>query len=194
MNAFYDMNRETRGKVVQFAKERNYPPPGQIYKVIYAALVVQHKLSLIMREIDQTIDLIMLLNDRIAMSIREGNMTAIVLMKERKDEEKARLARLERLLMRESPMKKEPDENEITDEMILRAKDYPFEDLLPEGLKRGRCRCPIHAGQNTMSFSVKNNRGKCFSCGWPHGKSGDTIQFLMDTQGLSFPDAVRRLA
>ena len=136
------MNRETRGKVVQFAKERNYPPPGQIYKVIYAALVAQHKLSLIMREIDQTIDRIMLLNDRTAMSIREGNMTAIVLMKERKDEEKARLARLERLLMRESPMKKEPDKNEITDEMILRAKDYPFEDLLPEGLKCGRCRCP----------------------------------------------------
>lgn len=78
---------------------------------------------------------------------------------------------------------------QITDDMIARAKDYPIENLLPEEVKRGRCRCPVHNGDNTMSFSVKNNRGKCFSCGW----EGDTIKYVMDTQGLTFPDAVKRL-
>lgn len=193
MNRLYDMNLATREKVKAHAKENGWPIPGQIYKGIYIALIVQHKLSLIMREIDETIDRIMLLNDRINMAIEEGNLVALMLLKERKSEEKIKLAALERLLDREGPMKKEAKEGEITDSMIQRAKEYPFEDLLPETLKRGRCRCPVHNGKNTLSFSIKDNRGTCFSCGWPNGKSGDTIQFLMDTQGLTFVEAVRRL-
>lgn len=79
--------------------------------------------------------------------------------------------------------------NGITDDMIERAREYPFEDLLP-ALIRGRCKCPIHEGENTMSFSVKNNQGHCFSCHW----HGDTIRFLQDTEGLTFQQAVRRLS
>lgn len=81
-------------------------------------------------------------------------------------------------------------ENGITDEMIQRAKEYPFEDLLPEPLRRGRCKCPVHEGKNSQSFSVKDNKGKCHSCGW----YGDTIKFVMDTQGLTFVEAVRKLS
>ena len=81
------------------------------------------------------------------------------------------------------------NKNEITDEMKKRAREFPFVDLLPGELKRNRCACPIHGGKNVMSFEVKNNRGKCYSCHW----TGDTVQFMMDTQGLSFPDAVKRL-
>jgi hypothetical protein len=77
----------------------------------------------------------------------------------------------------------------ITDEMIERAREFPLTELLPEDLKRGRCACPIHSGSNVMSFTVKNNYGRCFSCGW----HGDTIKFIQDTQGLTFADAVKRL-
>ena len=71
----YDMSREVRGKVMQFAKDNNLPLPGNIYKGIYTALIVQHKLSIIMQEIDETLDRIMLLNDRVRMVIEEGNLT-----------------------------------------------------------------------------------------------------------------------
>jgi hypothetical protein len=184
----YDMSREARGKVMQFAKDNNLPLPGNIYKGIYTALIVQHKLSIIMQEIDETLDRIMLLNDRVRMVIEEGNLTALVMLKERKTEELAKLKAYERLLDRESPMAKKV-ENGITDEMIQRARDFPFEELLPEGLKRGRCRCPIHEGKNPMSFEVKDNKGRCHSCHW----AGDTIQYIRDTEGLNFQDAVRRL-
>jgi len=81
------------------------------------------------------------------------------------------------------------NKNEITEDMKQRAREVPFESLLPGELKRGRCACPIHGGKNVMSFEVKDNRGKCYSCHW----SGDTVQFVMDTQGKNFPDAVRYL-
>jgi hypothetical protein len=185
----YDMSREARGKVMQFAKDNNLPLPGNIYKGIYTALIVQHKLSIIMGQIDETLDRIMLLNDRVRMVIEEGNLTALVMLKERKAEELVKLAALERILDRESPVKRIPKEGELTQDMIDRARDYPFESLLPEELKRGRCRCPIHNGVNVMSFTVKNNYGRCFSCSW----HGDTIKYIMDTQGISFVEAVRRL-
>jgi hypothetical protein len=123
------------------------------------------------------------------MVIEEGNLTALVMLKERKAEELVKLAALERILDRESPVKRIPKEGELTQDMIDRARDYPFESLLPEELKRGRCRCPIHNGVNVMSFTVKNNYGRCFSCSW----HGDTIKYVMDTQGIGFQDAVRRL-
>ncbi len=52
-------------------------------------------------------------------------------------------------------------------------------------------RCPFHE-ERTPSFSVDGARGlyHCFGC----GKGGDTIQFVRDTQGLDFTDAVVWLA
>lgn len=52
-------------------------------------------------------------------------------------------------------------------------------------------RCPFH-NERTPSFSVSPSRGlyKCFSC----GKSGNAISFLMDNQGMSFPEAVKWIA
>ncbi len=51
--------------------------------------------------------------------------------------------------------------------------------------------CPFHA-EKTPSFSVNAERQfyHCFGC----GASGDVFSFLMTSEGLSFPDAVRRLA
>jgi DNA primase len=51
--------------------------------------------------------------------------------------------------------------------------------------------CPFHE-EKSPSFSVAPNKGiyKCFGC----GKAGDSIQFIMDLEGLNFPEAIRQLA
>lgn len=188
MLSYYDMNRTTRSKVVQFARENDYPPPSSSLTPIFVSLVTRHKLSIIMGEVDALIDRLFVLNGRLDEAIEENNLVAVVLIKERLDEEKRKLRAYERLVAKEGLMFKK-EIGSITDEMIARAKEFPFEELLPEPLKHGRCKCPIHGGKNSQSFSVKNNRGKCHSCGW----YGDTIKYVMDTEGYSFPQAVRRL-
>ncbi|HWA92390.1 MAG TPA: DNA primase [Rhizomicrobium sp.] len=51
--------------------------------------------------------------------------------------------------------------------------------------------CPFHK-EKSPSFKVENARRtyKCFGC----GKGGDAFRWLMETEGLSFPEAVERLA
>lgn len=48
--------------------------------------------------------------------------------------------------------------------------------------------CPFHE-EKTPSFSVSPTKGvyKCFGC----GQSGDAVNFLMEHQGLSYPEALR---
>jgi DNA primase len=50
--------------------------------------------------------------------------------------------------------------------------------------------CPFHS-ENTPSFSVNPEMGiyKCFGC----GAGGDVFQFVMQVEGLSFPEALRTL-
>jgi DNA primase len=51
--------------------------------------------------------------------------------------------------------------------------------------------CPLH-GEKTPSFMVSRNRNiwKCFGC----GKGGNHIDFVMENDGLSFMDAVKKIA
>lgn len=51
--------------------------------------------------------------------------------------------------------------------------------------------CPFH-GEKTASFSVAPDKGMyyCFGC----HKGGGAINFIMELEGLSYPDAVRALA
>jgi DNA primase len=51
--------------------------------------------------------------------------------------------------------------------------------------------CPFHH-EKTPSFSVAPNKGifKCFGC----GKSGDAITFIMEIEGVEYPEAIRMLA
>jgi DNA primase len=51
--------------------------------------------------------------------------------------------------------------------------------------------CPFHQ-EKTASFRAQDGRGRyyCFGC----QKSGDIFNFLMETEGLSFPEAVEKLA
>ena len=80
------------------------------------------------------------------------------------------------------------------DELIAR---NPIEDVVGQyvSLKRSGANlfglCPFH-GEKTASFSVAPDKGiyYCFGC----HKGGGSINFMMEVEGLSYPDAVRALA
>jgi DNA primase catalytic core len=64
-------------------------------------------------------------------------------------------------------------------------------DLKPSGSTRYVMLCPFH-DEKTPSFSVSTTRNswKCYGC----GKSGDVFTYLMDKEGLTFPEAVKTMA
>ena len=80
------------------------------------------------------------------------------------------------------------------DELMAR---NPIEDVVGQyvSLKRSGANmfglCPFH-GEKTASFSVAPDKGiyYCFGC----HKGGSAINFMMELEGLSYPDAVRALA
>ncbi len=80
------------------------------------------------------------------------------------------------------------------DELIAR---NPIEDVVGQyvTLKRSGANmfglCPFH-GEKTASFSVAPDKGiyYCFGC----HKGGGAINFMMEIEGLTYPDAVRALA
>ena len=51
--------------------------------------------------------------------------------------------------------------------------------------------CPFH-GEKTASFSVNPEKGICYCFGCHKG--GGAINFIMEIEGLNYPDAVRFLA
>ena len=73
----------------------------------------------------------------------------------------------------------------------------PIEDVVGQyvSLKRSGSNlfglCPFH-GEKTASFSVAPDKGiyYCFGC----HKGGSAVNFMMEIEGLSYPDAVRALA
>jgi DNA primase len=64
-------------------------------------------------------------------------------------------------------------------------------DLKPSGASRYVTLCPFHS-EKTPSFTISETRNnwKCYGC----GKSGDVFTYLMDKEGLSFPDSIRQMA
>ena len=80
------------------------------------------------------------------------------------------------------------------DELVAR---NPIEDVVGQyvTLKRSGANmfglCPFH-GEKTASFSVAPDKGiyYCFGC----HKGGGVVNFMMEVEGLSYPDAVRALA
>ena len=80
------------------------------------------------------------------------------------------------------------------DELVAR---NPIEDVVGQyvSLRRSGSNlfglCPFH-GEKTASFSVAPDKGiyYCFGC----HKGGGAVNFMMEVEGLSYPDAVRALA
>lgn len=64
------------------------------------------------------------------------------------------------------------------------------QDLKKKGANWMAC-CPFHQ-EKTPSFSVNPSKGfyKCFGC----GKGGTAFNFLMEMEGLNFPEAIKRVA
>lgn len=86
----------------------------------------------------------------------------------------------------------------ISDETVQRVRDETgIVALIGESVKlvrKGRSflgLCPFHK-EKSPSFNVNEERNfyHCFGC----GASGDALKFVMETEGLSFVEAVRRLA
>ncbi len=80
------------------------------------------------------------------------------------------------------------------DELVAR---NPIEEVVGQyvSLKRSGGNlfglCPFH-GEKTASFSVSPDKGMyyCFGC----HKGGGVVNFMMEIEGLSYPDAIRSLA
>ena len=66
----------------------------------------------------------------------------------------------------------------------------PYAELKKKGANWMAC-CPFHQ-EKTPSFSVNPSKGfyKCFGC----GKGGSVYNFLMEMEGLNFPEAIKRVA
>ena len=86
----------------------------------------------------------------------------------------------------------------FSQEYIERVKTAnPIQDVIGERIaltrngKNFKACCPFH-NEKTPSFFVTPDRGifKCFGC----GKGGNVFQFLMEYEGLSFPESVIKLA
>lgn len=78
--------------------------------------------------------------------------------------------------------------DEITDDMIERARRYPVEMLVE--FKRGKTRAWCHDDRNPSAFhGTRTNTVQCPVC----GQSFDSIAVLMQRDGLPFADAVRQL-
>ncbi len=73
---------------------------------------------------------------------------------------------------------------------IVRIIQPYAQDLKKKGANWMGC-CPFHH-EKTPSFSVSPAKGfyKCFGC----GKGGSVYNFLMEMEGLNFPEAIKRVA
>lgn len=65
-----------------------------------------------------------------------------------------------------------------------------YVSLKKKGANYWAC-CPFH-GEKSPSFSVSAAKGiyKCFGC----GKAGDAVRFIMDIEGIGYPEALKHLA
>ena len=73
---------------------------------------------------------------------------------------------------------------------IVRIIQPYAQDLKKKGANWMAC-CPFHP-EKTPSFSVNPSKGfyKCFGC----GKGGTAFNFVMEMEGLNFPEAIKRVA
>ena len=74
----------------------------------------------------------------------------------------------------------------LSPEQIERARNYPLKDLI--GTNKDITNCPFH-DDKTASLNIKNNYYFCHGC----GEKGDTIDFMMKRDNITFAQAVINL-
>lgn len=74
----------------------------------------------------------------------------------------------------------------ISPEAVERARTYPITNLVKS--VRGMALCPFH-NEKTPSMDIRKNFYHCYGC----GQTGDVIDFVRKLEGLTFPEAIRRL-
>ena len=79
--------------------------------------------------------------------------------------------------------------NGVTDEMILRARQYPISEMI-EINSRGYAHCVNHKPDRHPSMFCRGGFVYCFVCQF----TADSIDLAMKLFNLSFPEAVKRLA
>src|SRR3990167_3710436 len=70
-------------------------------------------------------------------------------------------------------------EGGISPELIVRARSYPIESLLPS--RNGMASCPFHRDRHP-SMDIRKNFYYCYSC----GANGDVIDLVMRLNNISF--------
>jgi hypothetical protein len=83
--------------------------------------------------------------------------------------------------------KDEVSKNQITPEMIVKARMYPIEQIIQVD-NRKFAKCPFHS-EKSASFFVKNNFGYCFGC----SKNCDSIELFMKINNKGFAETVKLL-
>lgn len=128
---------------------------------------------------------------RLQWAIDEGKNDATCTLIELKlPEMKKEIERLKRKLfyLLSGRIQDRKNKNDVTGEMIARAKDFPIENMIE--VKRGLSRCISGEHEDKHpSMSVKNNKCYCHSCTW----KGDAIDVDMKLSGRTFLESVRRL-
>lgn len=81
-----------------------------------------------------------------------------------------------------------PKKNDLTDEMIEGAREYPIKSLLPNPINHNMTLCPFHNDKNPSMY-INSNYVHCFAC----NKGWDSIGFAMAMQGFDFKEAVKYL-
>jgi hypothetical protein len=120
---------------------------------------------------------------------RKEEPTNQVYIKEKLDETLGNIRKMLKVLYWRERLPIRGSKGTLTRSDIQTARGYDFKLLLPD-LHNNQCLCPFHNDtQPSMVYNYKRNVVRCFSC----NKSWDTIQYVMDKEGLTFPQAVRKL-
>lgn len=72
-------------------------------------------------------------------------------------------------------------------EQLVKARTFPLENLIKH--RNYMAKCPFHP-DSSPSLNIKKNYYYCHGC----GATGDVIDFVMKRDGLTFKEAVNRLA
>ena len=74
----------------------------------------------------------------------------------------------------------------ITPEQIAQACQYPIKELIKN--RAGMANCPFH-DDKTASMDIRKNFYFCYGC----GEHGNVIDLVRKLEGLTFPEAIKRL-